>query len=778
MANKIFSAADLMKNPEIFYSNMASLQIGTAPALLSLFTREENKDLRQFLGCDTAVCDVKSDFGFVKCVIKSASINDKPILEISSPVYTAVAVPYNVSEEGEFVSISFNVTNIIKEMLEKNTEINPYAYSENPYYSTISTDSINSRYLRVALYPFNNIRNVEAELLYVGFFDSEEACDSFKADVKSEQFASFNDSLVYEEITDEILKKYETDLNRRIEEIKNAPSAILPSDIKGTCYYISSINGDDNNDGLSPETPWKSLKKLLIESEDHKNVSVLPLNPGDGVFLERGSLFPCEMASIGSGGFGFNSAEGISFGAYGEGEKPIISNAVNVYGSKNWVATEYPNVWMLDEVLTLPPRANPEAIGFYDIGNVAVTVHDGRVGWGIKVLVHNPRKPYDSRYKTEKIGWVSNGFESFYSGNVVFENIGCLKNNLEYYHDWTNGRVYMYCNLGNPGEVYKSVMLARKGFCFRAQSGCRYDNLALVHSGSFGFSSGDINDVVFSNCTLEWLGGAIQNGSADAEKNPFSGTTIHGGGYENWNGCDGITFTNCYGNQMLDAGFSTQGGDPNGVTVMNNVTVEDCVIIRANSSVELWNYAKDRLISNYTFRNNYFGYTGYHFGNFKVAKDSNAVQFGIVDGQILHNIVFENNVNFFSSSYMYWARPFRRRGDGEGIVLKGNTYLNCAKRIHMLTDAKATGRSGVNLKYDEPYTAMLRDNLKVDLNSSDFSEKSALLEYNEENMEALRKNGIDIGAKYYYSKDYVFEGEDIGVYRPPYIDFDSMKKPE
>ena len=44
--------------------------------------------------------------------------------------------------------------------------------------------------------------------------------------------------------------------------------------ITGTRYFVSS-EGDDNNDGLSESTPWKSLQKA----------SDAPLKSGDGVFL-------------------------------------------------------------------------------------------------------------------------------------------------------------------------------------------------------------------------------------------------------------------------------------------------------------------------------------------------------------------------------------------------------------------------------------------------------------------------------------------------------------
>jgi len=71
--------------------------------------------------------------------------------------------------------------------------------------------------------------------------------------------------------------------------------------IKGTSYYVSN-SGDDSYDGKSPETAWKTPAR----------VSNAYLNPGDGVFFKRGDLFRG----------GVLTKPGVSYAAYGEGEKP------------------------------------------------------------------------------------------------------------------------------------------------------------------------------------------------------------------------------------------------------------------------------------------------------------------------------------------------------------------------------------------------------------------------------------------------------------------------
>jgi parallel beta-helix repeat protein len=75
-------------------------------------------------------------------------------------------------------------------------------------------------------------------------------------------------------------------------------------------YYISP-KGNNDNDGLSPETPWRNISK----------VNSMKFNPGDSILFERGGIWK-EQLKVSSAG---NSTHPITFGAYGIGDKPIIS---------------------------------------------------------------------------------------------------------------------------------------------------------------------------------------------------------------------------------------------------------------------------------------------------------------------------------------------------------------------------------------------------------------------------------------------------------------------
>jgi hypothetical protein len=77
-------------------------------------------------------------------------------------------------------------------------------------------------------------------------------------------------------------------------------------------YYIDSHNGNDNNSGLSEDTPWES----------HTKVESIALQPGDTVCFARGSGWTGGIQIDASG----SEAQAIVLTHYGTGELPRFSN--------------------------------------------------------------------------------------------------------------------------------------------------------------------------------------------------------------------------------------------------------------------------------------------------------------------------------------------------------------------------------------------------------------------------------------------------------------------
>ena len=94
-------------------------------------------------------------------------------------------------------------------------------------------------------------------------------------------------------------------------------------------YYVDAENGNDDNDGTSPETAWKTLRKAS---------SIRKLTAGGKILLKAGCTWNGEQLLV-------KNAEGtaenpVVIGSYGEGAKPVINgNGANwTYATKEDLA--------------------------------------------------------------------------------------------------------------------------------------------------------------------------------------------------------------------------------------------------------------------------------------------------------------------------------------------------------------------------------------------------------------------------------------------------------
>ena len=85
----------------------------------------------------------------------------------------------------------------------------------------------------------------------------------------------------------------------------------------GTDYYVSN-NGNDSNSGTSPAQAWKTLDK----------VSQHQFSAGDKVLFERGHSWRGTLLIASSG----QNGNPVTYGAYGEGEKPVFYGSEVVTG--------------------------------------------------------------------------------------------------------------------------------------------------------------------------------------------------------------------------------------------------------------------------------------------------------------------------------------------------------------------------------------------------------------------------------------------------------------
>lgn len=88
---------------------------------------------------------------------------------------------------------------------------------------------------------------------------------------------------------------------------------------KSTTYYVSSVNGNDENDGLTQETPFRTLQRIRGRE----------LGAGDRILLERGSVFEDQYLHIRGKG---EKSDPIEIAPYGEGKLPhICANGTGIW---------------------------------------------------------------------------------------------------------------------------------------------------------------------------------------------------------------------------------------------------------------------------------------------------------------------------------------------------------------------------------------------------------------------------------------------------------------
>ncbi len=96
---------------------------------------------------------------------------------------------------------------------------------------------------------------------------------------------------------------------------------LRPDDVLSATYYVSSLGGDDTNEGTSEATPWQTVPKLNeVIFED--NATIL---------FKRGEVFRGAISFKGS-------PTGLTIAAYGSGDRPVIAGSVQITG---WIATSH-----------------------------------------------------------------------------------------------------------------------------------------------------------------------------------------------------------------------------------------------------------------------------------------------------------------------------------------------------------------------------------------------------------------------------------------------------
>ncbi len=531
------------------------------------------------------------------------------------------------------------------------------------------------------------------DIKYVAIADTEASLASYvyTAEKVADTTIEAPEDFFYELADQSLIDKYTAETDALIKEIYATPTDV---EVKGTSYYVSNL-GDDSNDGLTPKSAWASVSK--VNSFEFKD--------GDAVFFKRGDTWRITSP--------LNATSGVTYSAYGEGDKPKLVASLDGSGADKWERTGYDNIWRYTE----PINQNQ------DVGTI---VFDGGKAWGVQV------QKLISKDERLDNGKVFNGRKTFTVSEKEFVDERHLRDDLEFYHNWNSETLYLYCADGNPGDVFASIEIVDKGhgIGFKVDEAVGnshdivIDNFEIFGAGSHGIGGGNFVNVTVQNCVLTWIGGSIQGrGLFGRDYGVRYGNAVESYGYS-----DNFTIRYCYASQVYDCCWTVQNQE---AVSMNNVQMYKNVTEFCNTGLEVWNGGGS--ITNMQLHDNYTRYNGYGWSHQRPTKDGNFFY-----GSTRTNCTFENNdiynnVNYFTSTYALL------------VAATGPEQYNFHDNVYIMENNKFIGGITSNPGAGR---GSLRDT-----------------KYNEASILKAYMTGFEKGSKFYYTEPEPF-GNMYDMYKP------------
>ena len=306
-------------------------------------------------------------------------------------------------------------------------------------------------------------------------------------------------------LTTEEDARLKEELQADIDAILNTETEIVHSDTyiagetyTGTAYYVSN-DGNDDNDGLTPETAWQTISRLAQEAGGWEREGVL--KPGDAVFFRRGDIFRDQNFHLGT--------DGLTFSAYGEGEKPIFTtSSENGSGGEKWELIYEDNtgkrIWQY----------------YRDMSDVSrLILNDG------EAITTRIYEFYDGNgyISCEATGWWQHEAE----GVTLLDTLLPLEDSMiedltiisrpERFEGWDYidcgvGPLYLRCDSGNPGELFDSIEFTEYALSpniYLCASNCVFDNISFRCNGKSYIQPDkwkEVQNTVIQNCEFAYGG--------------------------------------------------------------------------------------------------------------------------------------------------------------------------------------------------------------------------------------------------------------------------------
>ena len=444
------------------------------------------------------------------------------------------------------------------------------------------------------------------------------------------------------------LDNQEAYFDTRKAEILNSKDSL---NIQGTTYYVSN-DGNDNNDGLSEASPWKSLKKVS-ETEFHQ---------GDGVRFKRGDLFRGKV----------KAQNGVTYGAYGEGEKPKFYSWEKSLGDPRlWELFDCEHsIWKLKEkILDVGTLVFNE--GEEHSRKLIPSYRDGQF-----LCRDNEEKLFDMKEEMTKdldLFWYFDGNLSTKPSKGEDFPIPVPDEGL--------GELYLRCDKGNPAEVFKNIEALARVHMISAHDSknVTIDNLCIKYVGMHGIAAGgQVENLTVTNCEMGWIGGCIQHYSGTDPNYPRGrrgSVTRFGNAIEIYGGCNGYTVQNNYIYEVYDAAITHQITTRKKI-LQRNIEYTGNLIEKCVYGIEYFldqiEGERESIMENVMMKNNFIRLSGYGWGQQRHNIHTPALIKGWSYVNTAKNFIIEDNI-FDRCAYRMLHLVALK--DEYCAQMNGNTYI-------------------------------------------------------------------------------------------------------
>ena len=416
---------------------------------------------------------------------------------------------------------------------------------------------------------------------------------------------------------------------QRINEIRNTKNTDV-SNITGKIFYVSN-EGNDSNDGLSINTPWKTLTKL------NQMMSAKTVKNGDAVLFRRGDTFRGNITI---------RDNNVTLGSYGNESLPkphIWGSAYNAAKEGEWEEI-YTNYWVY--------KINGEqAIFPNDIG-------------GVWYFCNSKDNKNCNRTTTDGKIHYAFGYKRSTWSNVeetAYAIGGVLNKDLDFYHvghastKAATGQQLIVYSVGNPAQRFDDIeiSLGKHGISVSQFNNTVIDNLQISFFGAHGIGAGTLANLTVTNCELSFIGGMNQNFN-ETEYWPLrygNAVEIYGSIEDktNFPVKDGYVVRNNYIYEIYDAGMTFQYTAGEGkYAKVERVEFDNNVVEYCSYNIEYWNGTKETTnegilnntyINKVYFTNNILRYAGYGYTETRGEHGYEALIKSWDGGTVGHNVI-------------------------------------------------------------------------------------------------------------------------------------------